>query len=1103
MATTTEDTEARQAVRRDLGDTLFLEAGAGSGKTTCLVDRVLALIEAGVPGDRIAAITFTERAAAELADRIRRELQERAATSAECRAALDVLDRAAICTLHSFAQRILVAHPIEAGLPPRVEVLDEITSEVAFQRRWESFVDRLLENTELERPLRLLLACDAKLDQLRDVANAFGDNWDLVAERVGAAPAVEIDIDVSRLCSDMDAVVREAHRCRDANDGMAKKLVELEEHSLALRAAVDEEEVIRLLRSESLKFNVGRTGNKTKWMGSLEEVRSRVDAIGEARERLALDVTRMCLERMAHELARFTVDAAEERQREGRLEFHDLLVLAREVLRDPEHGPRVRADLRERYQRILLDEFQDTDPIQVELAVLLASSDDGASGRSWPDIDVDPGRLFFVGDPKQSIYRFRRADISVFLTAQESLVDRPRRLTKNFRTGAPIVEWVNRTFGAIIHAEPGSQPEYVDLEAIRPAPPTGPPVLFLGEGIHADKPNADALRDREATDVAAAIRAAVDDGWTIEEPGGQWRAAQWGDVAILLPARTSLPALERALEAAGVPYRAETSSIVYATREVRDLLAVVRAVDDPTDMLALVTALRSPAFGCGDDDLYEWKITYRGRWDHQAVRPDDCPDDHPVAAGMAWLADVHRARTWMSPSEIVDLIMRERRLLEVAYVHPRPRDLWRRLRFVVDQARAWEEVARGSLRDYLTWVELQSAESARVVETVLPETDDDAVRIMTVHGAKGLEFPIVALSGLTTQFRGGRPGVEVRFPPGAGWAIRLSKRITTADYDDFKPRDEQMDAHERLRLLYVAATRARDHLIVSTHRKPASKNANGPNTAAEIFITSGKHDDLVEFLPPATTTGPDRRQPPSATVTPLSLSLDEWQAERDAAFVAGQRRLAVSATRLAADVAETRKDDPGLAKDPRELDLPPWQKGRYGTAVGRAVHAVLQTADLRTGAGIDDAAAAQASAEGVFGQEEVIARLARSALASDVVREAVRLPHWRETYVGTTVDTVTGAIVVEGYVDLLYRTTLGLVVVDYKTDAWRTAEDLDLKVARYGPQLAAYSLAVAKATGEPVVRAVLLFLSERKAASRDVAGLHELMTEVAGAVGGG
>src|SRR5262249_26110172 len=151
------------------------------------------------------------------------------------------------------------------------------------------------------------------------------------------------------------------------------------------------------------------------------------------------------------------------------------------------------------------------------------------------------------------------------------------------------------------------------------------------------------------------------------------------------------------LGAAGLPYRAETSSLVYASREIRDLLAVLTAVDDPTDQLALVTALRTPLLGCGDDDLYAFRVNYGGRWDHQAALPDGLPADHPVALAVNALRTWHQTRLWLSPSELLDRIVRDRRLLELAFAHGRPRDLWRRVRFVIDQARAFTESKGGSL----------------------------------------------------------------------------------------------------------------------------------------------------------------------------------------------------------------------------------------------------------------------------------------------------------------------------------------------------------------------------------------------------------------------
>ena len=1067
------DAAARAAVSERLDETIFLEAGAGSGKTTCLIDRFVALVESGIPADRIAAITFTEKAAGELVDKVRAELQKQSAASVRCRTALAALDRAAVCTLHAFAQRVLTEHPIEAGLPPRITVLDEIASQLAFEERWDAFIDRILDDEGLERTLRLLLAAGTTLDHLHKVAEKFGQNWDLVAERTGGPVTDVPPLDVDSLLAAVDSVVELGDGCTDADDKLVGRIHKIAEWACALRRAADEDARLELLR-KTPSFAVGNLGQQRYWR-DCAAVRARVTALKATCDALCEGVQQACLTRIAEELARFTVGAAEERRRAGELEFHDLLVLAREAMRDPRHGAAVRDALRQRYQRLLLDEFQDTDQIQVELAVLIASSDPDAASKPWSEVQPDPGRLFFVGDPKQSIYRFRRADIAMFLQARDSVGGRVEQLTTNFRTGEPVVHWVNHTFGRLIVEEPDSQPAYLALDPVRPAPPTGPPVAFVGNEANPVNWKADQLREAEAADVAAAIREMIGDSWSVcDQTTKEWRPARWGDIAILLPARTSLRALERALENAGVPYRAETSSLVYGTREIRDLLVVARAVEDPTDSLAVVAALRTPAFGCGDDDLYRWRTEHNGRWDHQGAFPEGTPPDHVVALGLEWLSALHRERLWLSPSQVLERIVRERRLMEIAFVHERPRDLWRRLRFVVDQCRAWEEAGGGTLRDYLRWVKLQSAEGSRVIETVLPETDDQAVRILTVHGAKGLEFPITILSGMTTQLSRKSGGVQVLFPSGRGWAVHIKKGLETEEFKESVPIEEQMDYHERLRLLYVAATRARDHLVVSVHRKD---RASPRSSAAQLLYDAGWDPDLVA---PLAWIAPPAAMPTSTAFDPTGEdlpSMAEWQEQHTAALAVATRPVATSATRLAeeaaARAAATAESPAGLQKDPRDIDLPPWQKGRYGSAIGRAVHAVLQTVDLTTGAGLAETAAAQAAAEGVLGREDVIEALCRSALASEVVRRAARLPHWREVYVGVPYE----AGVVEGYIDLLYRDDDGLVVVDYKTDSWQNEADLAAKVDRYRVQLETYAMAAARAVDEPVTRTLLLFLA--------------------------
>jgi ATP-dependent helicase/nuclease subunit A len=1109
------DQAERDRITHDLDTTLFVEAGAGSGKTSALVGRVLALVKDGpVELRRIAAITFTEKAGAELRDRIRAKLEKAAEDDPEgelgqrCRVALDQLDAAAIGTLHSFAQRLLSEHPVEAGLPPRIEVLDEVSSAVAFGTRWSRFRDQLLADPSLERTVLLLFAAGIRPEALQSLAEAFDDNWDLVQERVPATapePPPVRDLLASAVVAIQEVC---GEPCRDPGDKLRERLDEIAARMGALADIEDELDLLEALGPDANPklpgFKVGNLGKKDSWACDLPDLKARIGQAGEELADVRNEVAQACAHRLGSAIRQFTLSSATDRQRAGQLEFHDLLVLCRALLRDDVHGPAVRTALHEHYDRLLLDEFQDTDPIQIELAVRIAAADplSASAGREpWDRLDVAPGHLFVVGDPKQSIYRFRRADIATFLRAAErfgadggGVVE----LTANFRTVKPIIDWVNDTFAALM-SEPAditmpvnSQPAYLALEATRPASGTGPALAVLGRQEHPTGTVADDLRTAEAGEVAATITRVMDEGWDVSEKDGTWRPARLGDITVLVPARTSLPFLEDAFDQAGIAFRAETSSLVYASRAVRDLLMVLRAVDDPTNSLHMVSALRTPLLACGDDDLFRFKGERKGRWNYLADQPDTVPIDDPVRVGLAYLRDLYNQRTWSAPSELLGSIVRDRRALELGFAEGRPRDVWRRLRFVTDQARAWSEATGGNLRQYLHWVTAQSVEGARVTESILPESDDDAVRILTIHGAKGLEFPITIVSGMSTAPSGNRAPAEVVFPASGGVGYKFGNKVSTDEYVDWAPIDEQMGLHERMRLLYVACTRARDHLIVSLHRKVRAKPPEPTRRTNAELLLSGMGDRLSD-LPDVVTTL-DVLGPVLVGAPPPPPPLAQWAEERTAALGRAARPTTVAATALTDEGAPDSEGepDPGLRKRPRDLDLPPWLKGRYGTAVGRAVHGVLQNIDLAGGADLDDLVAAQCEAEAVPDRVADVRNRVSDALGSPSVVAAARSPHWREIYACTPVD----GRLLEGYIDLLYRGPEGLVVVDYKTAATSDPDVLDRRVEGYRIQGASYALTVGASTAEPITRVTFLFLTPDGAIERDLTGLEASVEEV-------
>ncbi|MGH1491364.1 MAG: UvrD-helicase domain-containing protein, partial [Acidimicrobiales bacterium] len=774
------------------------------------------------------------------------------------------VESAAFSTLHSFALRILSDHPIEAGLPPGFGVIDEITSTLEFDESWRVFVGQIGDDMSLLDLQERAAALEIELRHFAGVARRFDDNWDL-SELVTPEPPTLSDIGFDDLLVGLDELKELGGLCIAPEDLYLERL---DAYIEQVERMADADPLDQVQTFRQVKLPPKNRGKAASWRApGLDHVRSQVALFNQSLlDRI--DVYRNeVMDYFITLVADFVAKRVEQRQVKGELAFHDLLVLARRLLRSDEV---VRETLHQRYTRVLLDEFQDTDPIQIELAVLIASSRPVGTAR-WQELaaDLDPGRLVVVGDPKQSIYRFRRADIGVYTETEEVLVDEPCRLTTNFRTVPGVLAWVNQVFtDAIGDGEPGKQPPYVPLTPARdPGPDEVVPVTVLGGG-HERKTKLHQIREMEGLDVAAVTCRIMEEEWLVERDG-QWLAARLKDIAVLIPSRLSLPSLEAAFAATNVPFRPETNSLIYATQEVRDVLAGVRAVVNPTNSVDVVATLRSALFAVGDDELLEWRLA-GGSWDYrlqssdlvdrhtlfeaeaeaqalaqqpqsqQEPSPTEPPvlrvvptdpasidvapvdtahaevlPDNAVAMAFAVLRQWHEDRWWYDPATLIDRIVRERRLRESALAEPRPRDRWRRYRFLAEQARQFAETQGGDLHDFVDWVEIQSSDMARVTEPVPAEPDDDAVRVLTIHGAKGLEFPIVILAGAPTEESRGRAGPQVIFPPEGRPQVKLGADRQTAEFDVHASMEEILDSYERIRLHYVAATRARDHLIVS------------------------------------------------------------------------------------------------------------------------------------------------------------------------------------------------------------------------------------------------------------------------------------------------
>jgi len=1102
------DADVRARVTSDLGTTYLLEAGAGTGKTRVLVDRYVSCVldPSHGTGDvrTVAAITFTEKAAGELRQRVRERFEQLAieaagdpARSELIGAALDALDDAPIGTIHGFAGRLLREFPVEAGVDPAFEQLDQLGSDLQRARLWDEWLTELAasdpETDAARRGLARLLRAGVRLEWLRELAlgprGVFNERYDLDPVRPPAGePALNEALaglaqPLERLASFCSVA------CSNAGDKGCVAALDLVAAGRTLldRAPVDLDQQAAALYALPAKATPtapgGAKGNWDPAQGGKDELQVRYKAVvaevHAARETYAAFLTSLAVA-VADAFSRWAADA---QLAQGRLDFTDLLGRLRDLLA---RDLAARAALQARFSYVLLDEFQDTDPLQAEIVFLLCERAPVAS--DWREVVLQPGKLFVVGDPKQSIYRFRRADIGMYDQVKRLVAGQPggagalEVIRQNFRTTPAVVNWVNNVFAGVFDgdAEEGRQPGYQWVEPYRP-PADGPRVaVLLGEDFGTAAGAADAARRAEAEALAALLlemhgeqqaRWAVQDRDGAAGDGEAWRSPRWSDVAILFRATTGLETYEQAFREAGVPYRMDGGKAYFARREVDDALLCLRAADDPSDGPAVYGALHSSLFGFSDDELFLFWAA-GGRFDLFAAQPEA---HAAVAAALATLRGLHERRAAGEPHELVESLLRSARASEVLAASGAggPQAI-ANLEKLLDRARAFSGAGGQGLGAFLAWA-AEAGDAAGEQESQVDD-DGDVVHLLTIHKAKGLEYPIVILAGgaLGGSGGGGEPIVDrearelvVRLKaelPGAP-----ARDLESQRYVALREREKLMEASEGRRLLYVAATRARDRLVVTCFGRLRNKDGApsfvllGPVAEAlpaPAPVKEAYEDGGLLVLPPRVPPAVDEGEGPPPDED-LAGARREWAGRRAALLELARRAApATSPSGLEHVDEQVRAGGPGA----------PAGRAR-ALALGAVVHRVMELCDLGDERSLREVAAAAARELEWPDLAAEAADLAAACWRADPVRRAARAAAadpeavHREVPVASLADDV----VLSGAADLLYRDGDRWVVVDYKTDR---GADADVLLARYRPQGAAYALAVEAVLGAGAVREV-------------------------------
>ncbi len=1070
---TISDRHERKRISDRLDLNLFVEAGAGTGKTSVLVDRLFNAVRTGESTiGEVAAITFTEDAASELIQRIRARFEcemLRGNPQPEERDrlgdALRDIDFAAIQTIHGFARSMLSEMPLNAGLPLVLEVMDDTEATLRFDEAWAEWLEETLEDPQfvsaLERASRLGL--NGPLDKLRTVARKLNENYDLLDPETFSAGPESAPIDAGYLRSTAENWEKLLEFCDSPDDRL---FVHVKKRTLPLIAELpdDPDEVEALLaREDTVVGPRGRVGSKTNWpdaagADALPALREGLASVQEQIDSRLHEARSAVIGQLISSVARMVLNYVEVRRRNGLAGFHDLLVWTRDMLRKDAEALRY---FQSRYTRLFVDEFQDTDPLQVEIVQFLARRDTGGQ--------LAPGALFVVVDPKQSIYAFRRADIQMTERFRKSAQVDEATLTSNFRSNDAILSWVNHVFSRWMGDGDPFQARYVALEPGLSASPTPSSpdtahcIRILGGKI--DSKTVDAARAEEGQAIALLAAEFGAGVHSVRAADGTVRPSSFRDLCILMPRRTALPALERYLQDAGIPYVLQGQSQLFDTQEFRDMLNCLLAIDDPTNQVTVVAALRSPAFGCSDVDLWDWASSC-----HSFDYADSVPEyDLYVGNCLAELARYHRMRNRATTPELIETFVRERMLRELAALGPDWRESHRRIDLMSELARSVQDSGGHSLRDLVDWLCTRQSVGERMTERAPSVLGNDAVRVMTIHAAKGLEFPGVVITGLNTSSVSQRDEAVFDTDPEACASVAIGLgsgrlRFETGGYGEIAEKKKQISDAEDVRLMYVAATRARDHLFVSLYRKKGDKST----LAAKLAQLSENAAGFCErYTPRGASVSPDTQ----AVTQPWGSSahMEIWSSEQEAALAASGAPRSASATSLKSHELPL----PPQKESPDDSDHEPWRRGRGATSLGLAVHGVLQEIDLNSREGIVELASTQAIAHGVGTRADEVADLAKAVLHSAVVREAVSSGrYWREAPVAAGVGQ---GKALEGVIDLIFESSPGeLVIVDYKTDAVR-GRSLEQMAEPYRNQIGAYAEAVDKATPAHVVRAVLLF----------------------------
>ena len=1127
------DAQARLELLHDLDSTFVVEAAAGTGKTTVLVRRIVRVVETGrALLSQIIAVTFTEKAAGEMKLRLRDELENSRRANqdlpeeARLIKALEELEVARIGTIHGLCADFLREYPVEAGVDPLFEVASQQDADAiltaVFNRQFQELLRHPPEGLRRalrrrgrddEAPRKLLSAATAALVEHRDFAAPWRrDPFDRDSRLDNVITVLE---PLAAFAGKMKVRRADAWFAAVLND--VRRLVEDIHHreAVAPRDYDGLEAQLGELAGFTRRWTVGPIGVQFEGATEAEAVGAR-DAAWAELSRFLRDADADIAACLKSELEPVVAAYEAEKARRGVLDFVDLLIKTRDLVKG---HLAVRTQLLRRFSRIFVDEFQDTDPLQSELVLLLAADDPHENDAMR--VRCVPGKLFVVGDPKQSIYRFRRADVMLYERVKQELLAQGAKLqylSTSFRSTPGIQAAINASFERAMTTVGGAQANYVALGSWRASHEAQPSVIALPAPFPFT-PQGKVTKESVEASIPSVVAAFIEwlvreSGWTVEDESGARIPVEPRHVCILFKRLRKYGGVDvprpyaQALEARRIAHVLVGGRSFHLREEVMALRTALWAIERPDDELSVFATLRGPFFALSDDQLLVYKHQV-GRLNPLWPLPKgrDGAAVAEVVAALEVLGKLHRRRNRRPVASTLN------ELLEATRAHAGVA-LWAGGQQALANVLQLAEVASRheqratSFRDVVEALQ-EEADEGEAPEAPIVEEGTEGVRMMTVHAAKGLEFPVVVLAEPTAAASRAEPSHWV--DPAAGLWVHALARCIPSQLREHEVEVRERDREESVRVTYVAATRARDLLVVpvSSERRfdetwtavlepslwPSQESFDSPKLAPGCPPFGS---DVVvdrQGFPPGSVPRPGRHVAMSKKngvvwfdPSKLALSkeplggLESADALEDEPQVSAEGRAAYEAWRVEHDRVVGEGQHPAFTvrvareltepSEPGAIPVEETQVDRSGRPGGRRfgelVHAALAHVPLEAERPAIEAVVAVHARALLASDAEVSAAVdaVEAALAHPIFLAARQAKEVRREV--PVMDVGPGGELVEGVVDLAFADAAGWTVVDFKTD-----DDLETHRVAYEAQTEAYVRAIAGATKAPT-RGVLL-----------------------------